>query len=62
MRALEELLTAASVRIGPEYFQLPVADADAVYRKRVYCYELYHQLRCLPEGFPFSLGGEIDTG
>jgi hypothetical protein len=24
---------------------LPVADADAMYRERVYCYELYHQLR-----------------
>ncbi len=54
------MLATASSRITPEYYQLPVADADAIYRERVYCYELYHQLRCLWEGFPFSLGGEID--
>jgi hypothetical protein len=55
-----EMLEVASARIGPEYFQLPVADADAVYRERVYCYELYHQLRCVWEHFPLSLGGEVD--
>lgn len=43
-----------------EYFELAVADGDALYRERVYCYELYHQLRCLWEEFPFSLGGEVD--
>lgn len=58
----EEILAAAAARIGPEYFQLPIADADAVYRERVYCYELYHQLRCVWDGFPFSLGGEVDKG
>jgi hypothetical protein len=47
-------------RIGGEYVQLPVADADSVYRERVYCYELYHQLRSVWNGFPFSLGGEVD--
>jgi hypothetical protein len=55
-----ELLAIACSRIGAEYFQLPVADADAVYRERVYCYELYHQLRCLWRDFRFSLGGEVD--
>jgi len=57
---LLDLIGNASARIEADYFQLPVADADAVYRERVYCYELYHQLRCLWEDFPFSLGGEID--
>src|SRR5579885_733186 len=56
----EGKMAAASARVGVEYFQLPVADADSVYRERVYCYELYHQLRCLWNGFPFSLGGEVD--
>jgi hypothetical protein len=56
----EEKLARASARIDGEYFQLPVADADSVYRERVYCYELYHQLRSLWNGFPFSLGGEVD--
>ena len=57
---LRGMLDVATSRVVREYFQLPVADADAVYRERVYCYELYHQLRCIWEGFPFSLGGEID--
>jgi hypothetical protein len=60
LNSFEGMIAAASARIGPEYFQLPVAGADAVYRERVYCYELYHQLRCLWDDFPFSLGGEID--
>jgi hypothetical protein len=55
-----EFLLAACSQISPEYFQLPVAEADAVYRERVYCYELYHQLRRLWGNFPFSLGGEVD--
>ena len=60
LESLLDLLTTATALIGQEYFQIPVADADAVYRERVYCYELYHQLRRLWDGFPFSLGGEID--
>jgi len=56
----EDKLARAAIQIDEEYFQLPVADADTVYRERVYCYELYHQLRCLWNGFPFSLGGEVD--
>ena len=56
------LLEQATVALSPEYFQLLVAGSDLpVYRERLYCYELYHQLRSLwPEGFPWSLGGEID--
>ncbi|MBI3807902.1 MAG: methionyl-tRNA formyltransferase-like protein [Nitrospirae bacterium] len=60
LNKLEDMIAAASSQIEAEYFQLPVADADTVYRERVYCYELYHQLRCLWKSFPFSLGGEID--
>ena len=54
------LIDIATSRVGTEYFQLPRADADAVYRERVYCYELYHQLRHLWDDFPFSLAGEVD--
>lgn len=57
---LIDMLGVAASRLTAEYFQLPVADGDAVYRERVYCYELYHQLRCVWDGFPFSLGGEVD--
>jgi hypothetical protein len=57
---LLEMIAGATSRIADEYFQLPVADADEVYRERVYCYELYHQLRSGWGSFPFSLGGEVD--
>ena len=57
---LIDILSVAASRLSAEYFQLPVADGDAVYRERVYCYELYHQIRCFWDGFPFSLGGEVD--
>jgi hypothetical protein len=44
------------------YFQLPVAKSDEPkYRERVYCYELYHQLRCaLGDDFHYKLHGEVD--
>jgi hypothetical protein len=54
------MLGIAASRLTWEYFQLAIADGDDVYRERVYCYELYHQLRTAWNGFPFSLGGEID--
>lgn len=62
---LRQKLATACELIGEEYFQLPVAvreegEADTVYRERVYCYELYHQLRCAWGDFGFSLGGEVD--
>jgi hypothetical protein len=57
---LVEILSRAAAQVTEEYVQLPVVDADAVYRERVYCYELYHQLRCLWDALPFSLGGEVD--
>lgn len=57
-----EWLLCASSQVGPDYFQLPVAgQEDPEYRERVYCYELYHRWRAhWPDGFPFTLGGEID--
>ena len=40
---------------------LPVAGSDPQYRERVYCYELYHQLKChWDSSFGFSICGEID--
>ena len=55
-----QILSIAASQVTDEYFQLPVVDSDAVYRERVYCYELYHQLRSLWVAFPYSLGGEVD--
>jgi hypothetical protein len=57
---LEGLIVEAAAGIEGAYFQMPVADADSIYRERVYCYELYHRLRSAWDGFPFSLGGEVD--
>jgi len=53
-------LRAACGAITAEYFQVPIAAGDGVYRERVYCYELYHRLRQEWGHFPFSLGGEIN--
>ena len=55
-------LPKATSRIGCDYFQLPIEGRpDRIFRERVYCYELYHQLRVLmPDDFPYSLGGEVD--
>ena len=59
----ERMVAVAASRITRLYFQLPVAELeDAIYRERVYCYELYHQLRVDWNGFDFSLGGEVDKG
>ena len=58
----KKCLEEAGKRIDEHYFQLDVADSDElIYRERVYCYELYHQLRrVLEEGFPYKLNGEVD--
>lgn len=57
-----EWLEEAGRRMGKHYFRLDVAGGeDSVYRERVYCYELYHQLRCtLGDSYPYKLDGEVD--
>lgn len=48
-------------RLSTEYFLLPIHGADPVYRERVYCYELYHQMRLRwPAGCVYRLNGEVD--
>lgn len=55
------IFETALSRINKEYFQIQIDGGDPVYRERVYCYELYHQLRCLwPPGSPYRLNGELD--
>jgi hypothetical protein len=55
-------LATAAESVSRNFFQLPVAgQEDPAYRERVYCYELYHQLRSIwPFGVRYSLGGEVD--
>ena len=60
-----QYLKTATQGIRSDYIQLPVVNQETpIYRERVYCYELYHQLRLEIEkaGFQYSLGGEIDKG
>ena len=61
MQQLTELLRCASARVPLLYFQVQLDGGDPVYRERVYCYELYHQLRChWPADTPYCLNGELD--
>jgi hypothetical protein len=60
---LNQILSDATALVGTEYFRLPVHGADPVYRERVYCYELYHQMRCgwpAPDMSPYRLNAEVD--
>jgi len=59
---VDGLLSSATECIGKNYFQLPIDGQDVpIYRERVYCYELYHQMRLAwPEDSEFELSGEVD--
>lgn len=61
MEQLTQILQDATAAIGQEYFLLPVHGADPVYRERVYCYEIYHQMRLRwPPACIYRLNGEVD--
>lgn len=61
MEQFTQIFCDATSAIPSEYFLLPIYGADPVYRERVYCYELYHQMRRLwPAESPYRLNGEVD--
>ena len=61
MQQLSDLLAAATAAIAPDYFRLSIHGGEPVYRERVYCYELYHQMRLRwPVDCAFYLNGEVD--
>ena len=61
MEQLTDILTDATARIEGLYMRLPVDGGEGQYRERVYCYELYHQMRSLwPDPCDYSLNGEVD--
>jgi hypothetical protein len=62
LETFNKYLEKATEAITESYFELPVdGSPDPIYRERVYCYELYHQLRLqIPGDCPYSLGGEVD--
>ena len=56
-----EAIEEASPAIGQSYFFLPIARRDRpIKRERVYCYELYHQLRLALRRSELVLTGEPD--
>jgi hypothetical protein len=62
MDQFDQIFAEATRRIESPYMQLPIdGQEEPIYRERVYCYELYHRLRCQwpPEG-RYSLAGEVD--
>lgn len=61
MNDFSTLLKLATEKITPEYFNIPLYKGEYISRERVYCYELYHQLRLIwPEESKFILHGELD--
>lgn len=61
MDELTQVLTEATASIDDGFFYLRIDGGDSVYRERVYCYELYHQMRLRwPKETHFYLNGEID--
>lgn len=59
MEQLDDIIKAATAAIGPQYFQLPVTGRDPALYERVYCYELYHQMRTRWPETNLVLTGEI---
>src|SRR5262249_333596 len=61
MKELSQVLSKATSCIEWRYFHLAVDGGPQIYRERVYCYELYHQMRSLwPDHCPYYLNGEVD--
>ena len=61
MHDLDQRLAAATAGISQKFILLPIHGQPATFRERVYCYELYHQLRKdWPQDSPFELNGEVD--
>lgn len=65
MLNLTEILKSATRSIEEKYFRLPIERGTPEYKERVYCYELYHQMRCqmhlfLPSDRTYTLNAEVD--
>lgn len=62
MKELNSILSEAAANVGEMYFHLHIDGGDApIFRERVYCYELYHQMRLLwPKMTEYFLNGEVD--
>lgn len=58
---LTQILQEATAGVTQDYFEVQIDGGDPTYRERVYCYELYHQMRLRwPPGTDYFLNGELD--
>lgn len=61
MKELTGILQSSTAGVEAMYFHLNIDRGDPVFRERVYCYELYHQMRCnWPSQCEYFLNGELD--
>jgi hypothetical protein len=61
MEQLTDILVSATKAVPKDCFLLSITGGDPVSRERVYCYELYHQMRGLwPLPCEFTLSAEVD--
>lgn len=61
MDKFSRILEIATSEVKAAYFRLSISDGTSIFRERVYCYELYHQIRKIwPKDSPLSLSGEVD--
>lgn len=61
MEGFTELLQTATEQVDHRFFHISLDGGQRTYRERVYCYELYHQLRVAwPSDSLYCLNGELD--
>lgn len=61
MENFSSILQQATEAIDQKFYLLPVVDSASLYRERVYCYELYHQMRTRwSQTTDYCLNGEVD--
>lgn len=61
MQELDKIISDATGKITGNYFQLTVhGQGIVIFRERFYCYELYHQMRCIWPETNWQICGEID--
>jgi len=59
LKNFDTIIGEAIEAIGEEYFLLPIRGGFEKYRERVYCYELYHQIKARwPKSTDYRLNGE----
>jgi len=60
-RKFQASLQCATKSMEQYYFKIAMTNLKGHrFRERIYCYELYHQLRSVLQNFPYTLQGEMD--